>query len=233
MRDPNLEVLRTVIFKLGDLADELVFIGGSVIGLYIKDTNVMSVRPTKDVDCVVKATSRVEYEALSQKLRAKGFNEDMQSDVMGRFRSESLILDVMPTEKKILGYTNRWYEPGIKNSQTIDLDGTLKIRVFSIPYLVASKVDAFRGRGQNDFRLSADIEDLVTLFDGIGDISEQLASAPPDVGQSLLADLKEWLEKDEFLESITGHISDRLNVEGRKQIVIKRLRKFLETQFRS
>jgi len=135
-----------VVHKLGDLANDLVFIGGSVIGLYIKDQNVTGIRPTKDVDCVVEATSRAEYEIISKKLRAKGFNEDSQSDVIGRFRSGPLILDVIPTDKKILGYSNRWYESGIRSSITIDLGGALKLRVFAVPYLMASKVDAFKGR---------------------------------------------------------------------------------------
>ena len=37
-------------------------------------------------------------------------------------------------------------------------------------------VDAYKGRGQGEFRLSPDIEDIVTLFDGIGDFAEQLSS---------------------------------------------------------
>ncbi len=131
MRDPNIEVLRTVLHKLEDLADDLVFIGGSVIGLYIKDKNVTDIRPTKDVDCVVKVTSRTQYESLSKKLRTKGFNEDMQSDVTCRFRSGELILDVMPTDEKILGFSNRWYEPGIVNSTFFELDKKVKLRVFS------------------------------------------------------------------------------------------------------
>ncbi|OQW53714.1 MAG: hypothetical protein A4S09_06600 [Proteobacteria bacterium SG_bin7] len=228
MHDPNIEVLRTVLHKLEDLADDLVFIGGSVIGLYIKDKNVTDIRPTKDIDCVVKVTSRTQYESLSKKLRAKGFNEDMQSDVNCRFRSGSLILDVMPTDKKILGFANRWYEPGIENSTYLNLDKKLRVRVFSIPYLIATKVEAFKGRGNGDFRFSSDIEDIVTLFDGNSDISDQISSAPDEVKKYLHSEFKIWLGSDEFLESISGHISDRQNVKGRKNIVVGRIKKIVE-----
>ncbi len=96
------------------------------------------------------------------------------------------------------------------------------------PYLIATKVEAFKGRGNSDFRLSADVEDIVTLFDGVSDIVDQLVVAPKDVKTYLLKELSTWIVNDEFIEGIGSHISDRVNLEGRKNIILNRIKKLLE-----
>ncbi len=37
MADPNIEMLRSAVAQLGELCDELVFVGGSTTGLFITD----------------------------------------------------------------------------------------------------------------------------------------------------------------------------------------------------
>ena len=114
--DINLEILKMTLVELKDLKNDLVFLGGSTIFLFITDPLNVSIRETLDVDCVVKVTHRGGYEEISKRLRALGFNEDAQSSVICRFRKGSLILDVMPTDSKIFGFTNIWYKNGFENS---------------------------------------------------------------------------------------------------------------------
>lgn len=47
---PNLEILEQAVELLGDLADEMVFLGGCATGLLISDAAAPPIRVTQDVD---------------------------------------------------------------------------------------------------------------------------------------------------------------------------------------
>ena len=53
--DPNLPLLRRIAEALGDLREQVVFVGGSVAGLLLTDPLAEAVRATTDVDAVVEA----------------------------------------------------------------------------------------------------------------------------------------------------------------------------------
>jgi hypothetical protein len=68
IQNPNLETLLYVVDQLGELANEMVFLGGSATGILITDPAAPPVRVTKDVDAIVQVTSRTEYYRLAEKL---------------------------------------------------------------------------------------------------------------------------------------------------------------------
>jgi hypothetical protein len=68
--------MATVALRLGDLKDEVVFVGGSILGILIDDPAGTPVRPTDDVDVVIDVASRPAYDALSRKLLSLGFQPD-------------------------------------------------------------------------------------------------------------------------------------------------------------
>ena len=53
----NLAMLEKAAEKLGDIVDEVVFLGGCTTCLFITDVAAPDVRPTLDVDCIVNAIS--------------------------------------------------------------------------------------------------------------------------------------------------------------------------------
>jgi len=53
----SLELLELAASTLGELVDEVVFVGGAAVTLWITDPAAPPVRPTNDVD-VVEATTR-------------------------------------------------------------------------------------------------------------------------------------------------------------------------------
>ena len=53
--DPNLPHLRRIAEALGELREQVVFVGGAVAGLLVTDPLAESVRATRDVDAVVNA----------------------------------------------------------------------------------------------------------------------------------------------------------------------------------
>jgi hypothetical protein len=93
--------------------------------------------------------SRVEYYALAEQLRQLGLSEDREGPLC-RWNYDNLIVDIMPTELSILGFSNSWYSQGISQSSPYILPSGRQIQIFSVVYLLASKIEAFRGRGKDD-----------------------------------------------------------------------------------
>src|SRR5204862_2341419 len=88
--------------SLGPVLDEVAFVGGSSLTLWITDSAAPDPRITLDVDVIVAVNTRLDYYELSERLRQQGFNENANSSVICRWRHQvGLILDVMPTEETI------------------------------------------------------------------------------------------------------------------------------------
>ena len=75
-RNPNLQILALAIDQLGDLADEMVLLGGCATGLLISDPAASTIRATRDVDTIVDVSSRADYYQLVEKLKQRHFKED-------------------------------------------------------------------------------------------------------------------------------------------------------------
>jgi predicted nucleotidyltransferase len=66
----------------------------------------------------------------------------------------------------IPGFSNRWYRAAMETSVTTKTEADLEIRIVTAPYFLATKLDAFRGRGKGDYFGSNDLEDIVAVVDG-------------------------------------------------------------------
>lgn len=107
MQNPNLDILMRAVERLGELADDLVFLGGCATGLLITDPAAPPIRVTRDVDAIVHVLTLTDYHQLEQRLRLKGFREDSSDDApICRWTDGDVILDVMPTDARILGFGN-------------------------------------------------------------------------------------------------------------------------------
>ena len=148
MPKSNIELLTEVATRLGPLLPEVVFVGGCATSLLVTDAPVAGVRPTLDVDVIAEIASYADYAAFSDRLRKLGFHEDTsQGAPLCRWLFDDLILDVMPVEENIFGFTNKWYRGAMESAKTIELEIGLQIRLVSAAYFVATKLEAFRGRG--------------------------------------------------------------------------------------
>ena len=177
-QNPNLFILEQAVGQLGELADEMVFLGGCATGLLITDPAAPPIRVTRDVDAIVQVVSLVEYHRLSEKLRAKGFREDTSDDApICRWLTDAVILDVMPTDARILGFGNRWYTPAVEHAAKIQLPSGKSIRMVSAPYFLITKLEAFDGRGGGDYLASHDIEDIIAVLDGRPSIVDEVKQA--------------------------------------------------------
>ncbi len=167
MADPNIELLSGIAHAMGPLCEQVVFVGGCATGLLISQPLVADARPTEDVDAIVEVASLVAYHALADQLMARGFKQTMPDNTPPfRWFWRGMQLDLVPLDEKVLGFANRWYKPGFEAAVSATLPTGLQVRHLSAPYFVATKLEAFKDRGNNDVYLSQDLEDIITLVDG-------------------------------------------------------------------
>ncbi len=199
----NIVRIKVVHNALGDLRDEVVFVGGATVSLYV-DRMAEEVRPTEDIDIVVELWAHKDYAALDDRLRKMGFVNEKESGVICRYIVKGIIVDVMTTGKDALTFTNVWYADGFKNTMDYQIDEEL-IKIFSPPYFIASKLEAFKGRGGNDGRTSTDFEDIIYVLENRTAIWDELKSADQDVKTYLQDEFSNLLSGEHLEEWIDAH----------------------------
>jgi len=167
-REHNLEILTIVAKQLDSLLHEVVFCGGCATSLLITDSAIPDVRHTTDVDMIVDIVTRKKYYALEERLQKLGFSHPLgeKNVPVCRWKIGEIDVDIMPTDEKILGFSNRWYKDAIKEAQNISLTDEITIKLLTAPYFLATKLEAFYGRGKGDYLGSQDLEDILTIIDG-------------------------------------------------------------------
>jgi len=130
----------------------------------------------------------------------------MDAPVICRWRSADpqLVLDVMPTDPDILGFSNPWYDEAISGAVTVTLESGAEIRAAAPPALVATKLCAWKGRGGGDLLPSLDIHDVLTLIDGRPELIEEVASAASELRTYIRDELAELQGEFHFDYAVQG-----------------------------
>lgn len=224
MRDPNLDQLIAAAGALRPLLPELMFVGGCVTGLLITDKAAGEPRGTIDVDAIAEITSYAAYAEFGGRLRRLGFNEDTSEGApVCRWIQGGAILDVMPLDEKILGFSNRWYKAAMQASETKNLRHDLEIRMVAAPYFVATKLEAFKGRGGGDFLGSHDLEDVVSVVDGRETLSAEVRDAGADLSEYVRHEIARLLADTSFIDALPGFLLPDAASQSRSGLVLGRL----------
>jgi len=216
-------MLERVAQGLQDLSHRVVFVGGATTVLYTDDPAIGHIRSTNDVDCTIEISSYLAYTRLEEKLRRLHFAHVVSEDApVCRWSFENIVVDVMPDDESILGFSNSWYKSGRKNKEAIALPNGTSIFIFPVEYFLASKIEAFNKRGKHDYFGSKDMEDIVTVLDGILTL-ESILARKNKASSFLRQSLSEYAKNEDFLQSLAGHIEN--GVEERAI----RIRDFLQS----
>jgi predicted nucleotidyltransferase len=230
-RDTNIWLITHVAKCLGDLRKKVVFVGGCATGLFITDPAMPEVRATQDVDVIVEVASRAQYYNLEEELRAKGFKQEMSEGApLCRWLVDGIKVDVMPTQEDILGFSNYWYLPAIKHAESIKLEKGLTIQLVSPPYFLATKIEAFKGRGGGDYMASHDMEDIITVLDGRPEIISEIRSSSEELQTFLAGTFRGLLAQEGFRDALPGHLPPDRASQARLPRLIKRLEEISEIQ---
>ena len=222
-------MIKCVARQLGDLREEFVFLGGCSAALFITDPASPDVRSTIDVDCIVDVLSLSAYYQIEEKLTQRGFQKSPNDNVICRWHYDDLILDVMPTEEKILGFSNRWYKEAIANFTIHQLDEDIVIRSVTAPYFLGTKLEAFKARGRSDFIDSHDFEDIIAVIDGRIELIEEVKSTSSTLRTYLSDIFSKMLLNDDFHTALPGHLNYGTVTRDRAQIVLQRIKAICES----
>lgn len=224
--NPNLPLLESVVTALGPLCPRFVFVGGCVTGLLITEAATPPVRTTRDVDVIVEIISLGHYHTLERQLEQAGLRHDRSPDApVCRWLAASALLDVMPTDKAVLGFGNRWYEEAVRTTVTHDLPSGTSIRLISAPVCIATKLEAFADRGHGDFLASHDLEDITTIGDGRPELGDEAAVASPDIRKHLSTQVRGLLESRAFPNALPGHLPGDSAGQARVPLILERLQR--------
>ncbi|MFG6175984.1 hypothetical protein ACGTN6_01955 [Halomonas sp. THAF12] len=211
--DDQRDMLRQVAEALGEeLREQVAFVGGCTTGLLLTDPFTREqVRSTDDVDLIISVMTYASLQRFKETLKAQGFKEpsSMDDDMpICAMKLGELRVDLMPDNDEVLGFTNLWYRQALESAEPVTLSDGLSIRVVNPPLFVATKLEAYKGRGQNDPLESRDIEDILNLVDGRPELFEEVRSTDSTLQAYIAAELAQLLDNDLFGYAVQSQARD-------------------------
>lgn len=213
-------MLMSVANVLGaELLELVTFVGGATVSLHLDDAQPIDIRSTKDVDFIVSVTSTAGYYSLSQKLRDVGFKEYIPEDdevaPICRFICDGILVDVMPDDENILGFSNEWFKPSQGDPVLYDLPHGVQIKIAKAKYLLATKLAAFFGRGI-DILESKDAEDICILVNGRDALINDVFQGPPELITYIKNNMTKFMADGQFeylfANALNGEEVERIDI---------------------
>ena len=228
-QNPNIEILKAAVRQLGSLADDMVFLGGCASGLLVTDDAAPPIRATIDVDAITEVASLSDYYELGEQLRQLGFSEDSSETAsIVRWRTQEVILDVLPSDPNILGFGDEWLQSALEHATVIQLEPGMRIKMVTAPYFLATKLSAFDGRGNGDFVISHDMEDIVAILDGRPELIGEIEVCDAQLRKYLCSRFAGLLKDEDFLAAIPGHLPPDAASQARASVVVDRIQSLVE-----
>jgi predicted nucleotidyltransferase len=177
------------------------------------------------VDILVEVAGRKGYANIEENLRKKGFANDTSSQVICRYIINNVVVDVMPTDENILGFSNRWYEQAFTTALKFPLDNDYTISIMRPAFFLATKLEAFNNRGKGDGRLSTDFEDIVFVLNNRTALWQELAGAAPEVREYLRETFSALSSGNYLREWLGAHLE--YNEQRRVQDMLRNITSFV------
>lgn len=229
----SIECIEIISKVLNKIDSKFIFVGGATIPFYIPKVYWPDARSTEDVDVVFDVVSRINFYKLADKLRKFGFKEvigDEEKVPLCKYVFNGLKVDVMSTDESVLGFTNAWYEEGVENCWQVEYP-LPEVKILKAPYFLATKIEAFKGRGKNDFQYSHDMEDIISVLEvcDMELMSSHLKSCSENLKKYMLKEFRLLLGNKNFNYSIHGSIFNRQNPSEAGKLVINNMKSLIES----
>jgi predicted nucleotidyltransferase len=200
--------VEVVAEALGDLCEELVLVGGCAVSLLIDAPSAPPPRVTYDVDLIAVVTALPGYHQLERRFEERGFTRDVSPDApICRWRIRDIIVDLMPTDERVLGFSNRWYVEAAASASRCDLPSGRAIRLISAPAFAATKFEAFHSRGRSDVLSSHDLEDIINVVEGRAAFIEEVRAAQHELRACLVTQFADLLATRDFFDLLPGLVA--------------------------
>lgn len=222
-----IELIQLAAEYLGDIREEVAFVGGSIVGLLVTDPGAQSPRPTDDVDVIIElGSSRLRFDQLEEQLRNNCKFRNAPWGPICRFLREEIVLDVMPTDGSVIGFTNTWYSAALKAAERKRLKNGIEINVITAPWFIATKLEAFESPTREfggDFIASRDFEDIVAVINGRASIVSEFATIQKEMRSFVQDRLSSYKNDPRFIEGIAAHLDPNSTGDKRAMVVLDRV----------
>jgi hypothetical protein len=173
---------------------------------------------------IVEIPDRFTVFELEKEMMERGFRHDQSTGApICRWTLGEALIDVMPVDPSVLGFANRWYPEALRTSRPVRLPSGLEIAVVSPPAFMATKLEAFFGRGRGDYAISHDLEDFVSVVDGRDEIIEDVSASSEGLRSYLGVEIGRLLTDGRFLSALPGHLPSDSGSQARLPILLQRL----------
>jgi hypothetical protein len=208
--------MRLVAHELEAVGLSFAFVGGCAVWLLVDRPDLTDFRPTEDVDVIIEVVTLGELYKLEERLRAAGFQHDRSEGApICRWIIKGCRVDIMPIDSRDLGMNSQWFREALESAQLVTLEGMFQAKVITPPLFLATKLAAFQDRGHADLYGSPDIEDIVTIVDGCGDIVQGVANSASDVRKFIADGFSVIMQHADFDEALFGHLSAAFGARDR------------------
>lgn len=220
----NLTALTTISGELDKVQVEYAFVGGAIVGFLLDNPSLARLRPTGDVDAIANVVTWLEYADLEKRLRELGFKNDTSDGAPTcRWIFEGTKVDVMPVKDHTGAMNDEWFESAIKTSGPKTLGG-VTVRTISATCFVATKLAAFRDRGNDDYLGSHDLEDIITVVDGRVLLRAELEKEEPALREFVAKWFHYLLGQPAFIDALPGHLESDAASQKRLPHLLQRLK---------
>jgi len=227
-RSATIDFIKIIAKALGELNDKAVFVGGATVPFYLPA--IYEARVTEDIDVVMEIMGRTASWANDEKLREKGFKHDTSEGApVCRWIFRDFKVDVMSSDVSALGFTNKWYKEGVERAIEVVSD-PVKVRIFSLPYFIASKLEAFKNRGKSDYIASSDMEDIIAVLEVSTEkmFEDVISETSEELKKYLKEEFRELLKTSDFIDALPGAVFNKANDKKAVQNIIQRLETFIK-----
>jgi hypothetical protein len=100
----------------------------------------------------------------------------------------------------------------------------MQVHIVSAPYAIATKLEAFDNRGDEDFAASRDLEDFIAIVDGRDGLLGQVSAAGLPVRLFIATRTARLLQEPRFLDALPGHLPGDEASQARIGVLMRRRR---------
>jgi hypothetical protein len=95
--------------------------------------------------------------------------------------------------------------------------------LIAAPVFLATKLEAFSGRGNNDYLFSHDLGDFLAVVDGRDSLIDECRRSPEALQRNLSESVSRLLATPQFREALAGHLPGDAASQARLPELIEKL----------
>ena len=114
------------------------------------------------------------------------------------------------------------------SAQETKLPSGETLKLISAPHFLITKLAAFNGRGNKDYQMSHDLEDLIAVVDGRKQLISEVDLAPDKLKQALAEQIAILLNDQSFIDALPGYMPGDSSNQERVPDILNNLRAIVE-----